>query len=129
MNAEAEGSTYPPVVVVVDPVRVAAFRRLFGTRAGVPPTFATAAEFAALPQVLGDPALGLDFTRVVHASQAYSYARPLREGESLEARASIESIRHRGGAGFLTVAIELVDADGETVCVARSQLLERGPDA
>jgi hypothetical protein len=129
MNVAAEGSTYPPVVVVVDPERVAVFRRLFGIVEGVPPTFATAAEFEALPQVLGDPALGLDFTRVVHGSQAYSYVRPFREGESLEARARIESIRHRGGAGFLTVVIDLVDADGETVCVARSQLLERGPDA
>jgi hypothetical protein len=129
MNAAAEGSTYPPVVVTVDPERVAAFRALFGMEGGVPPTFATAAEFAALPQVLGDPALGLDFTRVVHGSQVYTYARPLREGESLEARARIESIRHRAGAGFLTVAIDLVDADGVTVCVARSQLLERGPDA
>ena len=127
MNAAAEGSTYPPVVVVADPERVGTFRRLFGIRGGVPPTFATAAEFAALPQVLGDPALGLDFTRVVHGSQVYSYTRPLREGESLEARARIESIRHRGGAGFLTVVIELVDAGGETVCVARSQLPERGP--
>jgi hypothetical protein len=128
MNAAAEGSTYPPVFVTVDPERVAAFRALFGIEGGVPPTFATAAEFAALPQVLGDPALGLDFTRVVHGSQVYSYARPLREGESLEARARIESIRHRGGAGFLTVVIDLVDADGETVCVARSHLLERAPN-
>jgi acyl dehydratase len=129
MNAAAEGSTYPPVVVVVDPERVAAFRKLLGIGEGVPPTFATAAEFAALPQVLEDPALDLDFTRVVHGSQVYSYVRPLREGESLEARARIESIRNRGGAGFLTVAIDLVDAHGETVCVARSQLLERGPGA
>jgi len=127
MDPAAEGKVYPAVGFVVDPERVAAFRSLFGIEEGVPPTFATAAEFAALPQVLGDPALGLDLTRVVHGSQEYSYTRPLRERESLEARARIESIRHKGGTGFLAVAIDLVDADGETVCTARSQLFERGP--
>jgi acyl dehydratase len=128
MDAKAEGRTYPPVRFVVDPVRVAAFRSLFGIGDGVPPTFATAAEFAALPQVLGDPVLGLDFTRVVHGSQEYTYARPVREGETLEARARIDSIRHRGGTGFLTIVIELVDVEGQIVCTARSQLLERGPE-
>jgi acyl dehydratase len=129
MNAAAEGTVYPPVVFVVEPERVARFRALFAIVEGVPPTFATAAEFVALPQVLGDPALALDYGRVVHGSQDYSYARPLREGESLEARARIESIRHKGGTGVLTVAIELVDADGETVCTARSQMVERASDS
>jgi hypothetical protein len=129
MDPAAEGTMYPPVGFVVDPERVAAFRVLFGIEDGVPPTFATVAGSAALPPVLGDPRLGLDFTRVVHGSQEYSYARPFREGESLEAHARIESIRHRGGTGFLVVVIDLVDAGGEIVCTARSQLLERGPDA
>jgi acyl dehydratase len=127
MNATAEGTEYPPVPFVVDPARVQAFRRLFGG-GGVPPTFATAAEFAVLPQILGDPTLELDFTRVVHGAQEYGYARPLREGESLEVRARIESIRQKGATGFLTVAMELVDEDGELVCTARSQLIERGAD-
>jgi acyl dehydratase len=129
MNPEAEGTVYPAVDIVVDPERVAAFRALFGIADGVPPTFATAAEFAALPQVLADPALGLDFTRVVHGSQAYDYRRPLREGEVLQVRARIESIRHKGGSGFMTIAMDLVDADGDVVCTARSQMLERGPEA
>ena len=127
MNPEAEGTVYPAVDVVVDPERVAAFRALFGIDDGVPPTFVTAAEFAALPQVLADPELAVDFARVVHGSQDYEYGRPLHEGETLQVRARIESIRHKGGTGFLTVAIDLVDADGETVCTARSQLFERGP--
>jgi hypothetical protein len=128
MDPKAAGTTYPPVGFVVDPARVAAFRSLFGIKGGVPPTFATVAEFVALPQVLGDPALGIDFTRVVHGSQEYSYTRPLRESETLQARARIDSIRHKGGTGFLTVVIELVDAEGEIVCTARSQLLERGAE-
>jgi len=129
VNPEAAGTVYPPVAFVVDPEHVAAFRDVLGIASGVPPTYVTAAEFAALPNVLGDPRLGLDFTRVVHGSQEYEFRRPLREGETLSVRARIESIRHKGGSGFLTIAMDLVDAGDQVVCTARSQMLERGPGA
>ena len=127
MNPGAEGTVYPDVAFVVDPDRVAAFRRVFGLASGVPPTFAAAAEAAALPQVLDDPSLGLDFTRVVHGSQEYEYERPLREAETLAVRARIASIRAKGATGFLTLVMELFDDAGALVCTARSQMVERGP--
>jgi len=127
MNAAAEGTVYPDVPFLVDPTRVAAFRAVFGQFGGVPPTFVTAAEFAVFPQVIGDPNLGLDFTRVVHGSQDYAYERPLREGETLTVRARIDSIRTKGANGFLTIVMELLDAQGALVCTARSQMIERGP--
>jgi hypothetical protein len=129
MNPSAEGTVYPDVAFTVDPARVAAMRRLFGQEDGVPPTFVTAAEFTVLPSVIGDPRLALDFSRVVHSSQDYAYERPLREGETLAVRARIESIKIKGGNGFLTVVMELRDADDALVCTARSQLLERAADA
>ena len=127
MNPAAEGTVYPDVPFTVDPARVAAFREVFGITDGVPPTFATAAEFAVFPQVIGDPDLDLDFTRVLHGSQEYVYARPLREGETVSVRARIDSIRHKGETGFLTVVMELRDEEGELVCTARSQMVERAP--
>jgi acyl dehydratase len=126
MNPAAEGTVYPPIEFVVEPARVAAFRSLFGLAHGVPPTFVTAAEFAALPQVVADPNLALDFDRVVHGSQGYEFRRPLREGETVSIRARVESIRQKGGSAFVTIAMDLVDADGELVCTARSQMIERG---
>jgi acyl dehydratase len=125
MNPSAEGTTYPDVAFVVDPARVAAFRDVFGLQAGVPPTFVTAAEFAILPAVLGDPTLGLDFTRVVHGSQEYVFERPLREGETLTVRARLASVKQRGGTGFLTIETRLLDDEGRLVCTARSQMIER----
>ena len=86
MNPQAEGLTYPDVAFVVDPGRVAAFREVFGFAAGVPPTFLTAAEFAVLPQVVADPRLAVDYSRVVHGSQGYAFDRPVREGERLIVR-------------------------------------------
>jgi acyl dehydratase len=129
VNPAAEGTVYAPVPFVVDPHRVAAFRAVFGLSEGVPPTFLTAAEFAAFPPILGDPRLGLDFSRVLHGSQEYEYLRPLREGETITVHARIEAIRSKGANGFMTVVMEMIDADRAPVAVARSTLIERGADA
>ena len=129
MNAEAQGTVYPPVAFSVDPERVASFRAVFGQTEGVPPTFLTAAEFAVFPQVIGDPKLGLDFRRVLHGSQDYVYERPLVEGETLQVTARIESIRERAGTGFLTIVTELRDGAGVLAATARSTMIERPVDA
>ena len=89
-----------------------AFRAVFGQADGVPPTFLTAAEFTVFPRIIGDPALDLDFARVLHGGQEYELARPLREGETLTVRPRIESIRVRAGTGFLVIAMDLFDALG-----------------
>jgi acyl dehydratase len=129
MDPAAEGTVYPDTSFTVDAERVRAFREIFGQNEGVPPTFATAAEFAVYPTVLRDPRLDLNFARVVHGSQSYTYRRPLREGETLTVRARIESARVRAGTGFLMIAVELVAPSGDPVVTARSQLIERAPEA
>jgi acyl dehydratase len=129
VNPAAEGTVYPPVTFVVDPDRVAAFRAVFGQVEGVPPTFLTAAEFAVFPPILGDPRLELDFSRVLHGSQEYDHVRPLREGETLTVNARIEAIRAKGENAFMSVVMEMVDAEGATVAVARSTMIERGDGA
>lgn len=129
MHADAEGITYPPARFAVDPARVRAFGDVFAQGAGVPPTFPAVAEFMILPQVFGDPRLGLDFIRVVHSSQEYTFERPLREGEDLLVQARIESAKVRGGTGFLTVVMELREPGGALVATARSRMIERGADA
>jgi acyl dehydratase len=125
MNAEAAGTIFEDRQFVVDPGRVAAFRTIFGGDAGVPPTFVTAAEFAVFPEILADDRVGLDLSRVVHGSQAYVMHRPLVEGETLTARARIDSIHIRAGNGFLVLVTELVSADGRVVVTARSTMVER----
>jgi hypothetical protein len=125
MNPDAQGTVYPAVEFVVEPQRVAAFRRVFGQAAGVPPTFLTAAEFTAFPAVLGDPNLGLDFSRVLHATQEYEYQRPLREGETLSVVARIGSIRRKGDNALLTIVMEVFGDDGALVATATSVMIER----
>jgi acyl dehydratase len=125
VNPEAEGTTYPPVSFTVDPERVAAFRSVFGQTEGVPATFATVLEFAIFPLAIDDDRLGLDFAHSVHGSQAYVHHRPMREGETLTATLHVESVKHKGGNGFLMLRTEITDERGDPVCTGHSSLIER----
>lgn len=125
MNTAAAGKVYPDVPFTVDPERLRAFRAVFDEPAGVPVTFATAAEFTVIPDVVADPELGLDFSRVLHGNQEFEFRRPLEEGETLVIRSRIDSIREMGGNGFLVLVTDLVEPGGEVVCTARSTLIER----
>jgi hypothetical protein len=129
MDPRVEGKRYPAVRLVVEPDRVARFAAAVGAPEGLgpPPTFATAAEFACFPQIVADPELDLDFTRVVHGEQEYEWYRPFAPGETLAATSTLASVRQKGGHGFLTVETELRDEDGELVVLARSTLIERAP--
>ena len=93
----------------------------------MPPTFLTAAEFTVFPQVIGDPELGLDFTRVVHGTQEYVFHRPLRIGETLMVQPRIASIRHKGGNGFMVIETQMRGVDDRVAAVARSTMIEREP--
>jgi hypothetical protein len=128
MNPAAAGKTYPATTFTVDPQRVAAFREIFEESDSVPATFVTVAEFAVMPQIVADPALGLDFSRVLHGNQEYEFRRPLEEGETFEVRCRLGSIRVLGGNAFLVVVTELVEPGGDVICTARSTLIERAAD-
>ncbi|HET9672970.1 MAG TPA: MaoC family dehydratase N-terminal domain-containing protein [Actinomycetota bacterium] len=126
MNPSAAGKAYPDATFTVDPAAVRAFRSVFDGASGVPPTFVTSAEFAVLPTIVADPELDLEFSRVLHGGQEYAYRRPLEIGETLTIRTRLETIREMAGNRFLTILTELVGADGEVACTARSTMIERG---
>ena len=128
MNPAAQGKGYPPTAFEVSAERVAAFAAVLGAPAdSVPPTFLAAVEFTVFPEVIDDPALDLDFSRVVHGEQEYEWRRPLRIGETISARPTIASIKQRGGLGFVTIETLVHDVDGELVAVCRSTMIERSP--
>ena len=128
LNADLEGKEYPALSFVVDEAHVRRFAVAVGEDgSSVPPTFATVPEIAAgLARVVEDTDLGLDFTRVVHGEQEYEWVRPLVVGDALTARATIESIRAKGGLEFLTLRTEMRDREGALVVVGRSSLVVRG---
>lgn len=91
-----------------------------------PPTFAIVISFTMGAQVVFDPGLGLDYSRVVHGEQAFSYTRPIHAGDVLVGTPRIIDIRDAGRNQALTWEAAITTLDGEHVCTATNTLIERG---
>lgn len=92
-----------------------------------PPTFAIIIiNNQAIYTIVADPALGLDWRRVVHGEQTFTYQRPIMAGDSLVLVATIENVMTRAGNDFVTVRTDLNTEAGETVCVGTTTLVARG---
>ncbi|MFG2511420.1 MaoC family dehydratase N-terminal domain-containing protein [Streptomyces sp. NPDC048584] len=93
-----------------------------------PPTFVFAITFKAAGQVVADPRLGLDYSRVVHGDQKFAYVRPVRAGDLLTVTSTIETIRSMGGNDILDIRGEVHDQHGEHVVTAWTKLVARGAE-
>jgi acyl dehydratase len=91
-----------------------------------PPTFPMVLASAGTQQLIDDPELGLDFTRVVHGEQHFAYSRPVRAGDRLVCAVTIEQITSRAGNAFLTTRTDINTEDGEPVVRALMKLVVRG---
>ena len=91
-----------------------------------PPTFAYVISSRALEPVLADPGLGLDYSKVVHGEQRFSYVRPLVAGDRVQVTATLERLRSAAGNDIATVRSEVVDEAGELVVTTWGTLVARG---
>ncbi len=94
-----------------------------------PPTFAIAAAARAQDVVVFDPALGLDFSRVVHGEQRFVHHRAILAGDVLDCTVTVDAIRALGANDVLTLRAELTLRDGTPVTTATSSLVVRGSSA
>jgi len=94
-----------------------------------PPTFPVVVQEATLAQLLAEPDAGIDFSRVVHGDQRFTYTRPVVAGDELTATLAVTSIKTLGGNAMVTAESTMVDAAGEHVVTAISTLVVRGDDA
>src|SRR4051812_16035923 len=78
-----------------------------------PPTFPFVMTMDAGSQIIDDPALGIDFSRVVHGDQRFSYTRPVYAGDRLTCVCSVEDVASRGGHDFITTRTDVATEDGE----------------
>lgn len=90
-----------------------------------PVTFAIAVAEPVMAALIGDEALGLDFSRVVHGEERFSYVRPIQAGDTLICECVIADITERAGNGFLTARTEIRTEHGELVATATSKLVVR----
>ena len=91
-----------------------------------PPTFPIVLTLLAGHQVITDPAIGIDYSRVVHGEQRFVYSRPLRIGDRLQVHVSIESIRTAAGNDMVGTRAEARTEDGELVVTGHSLIVVRG---
>ncbi len=143
LNQSLKGKTYQELTFEVERDRVTQFALAVGeddprfledgaARAeGFPeqvafPTFPTVIGILVSAQVVTDPDLGLDYTRVVHGEQEYEWVRPLVVGDVLKTTPRVADIYTKGPNEFLVIEAEMTDADGEVVCISRGTLLSRG---
>jgi acyl dehydratase len=90
-----------------------------------PPTFGVVLTRGSQLVVIDDPELGLDFSRVVHGDQKFSYARPVVAGDVLRTVASVESSRTMAGNDIVTIRSEVTDEAGAPVLTAWATLVAR----
>ena len=93
-----------------------------------PPTFVFAITFKAAGVVVADPQLGLDYTRVVHGDQRFTYARPVRAGDRLTVTSTIEAVKSMAGNDIIDVRGEVHDEAGEHVVTAWTKLVARAAE-
>jgi acyl dehydratase len=93
-----------------------------------PPTFAVVVQERTLAQLLAAEDAGIDFSRVVHGDQRFSYTRPIVAGDELTAQLTVSSVKSLGGHSMVTADSVITDASGAHVVTAISTLVVRGDE-
>ena len=91
-----------------------------------PPTFPVVLTIPAIQRILEDPALGADYSRLVHGDQRFAYSRPVVAGDELVCVSAIEEIISRGGHDFVTARTDVATVAGDPVVSVWSKLVIRG---
>lgn len=146
MNPELQGREFPPTepyLVGREKVREFAsavfstsplnFDLVAAADAGfadvvAPPTFAVVIQERTLAQLLAAPDAGIDFSRVVHGDQRFSYTRPIVAGDELTATLTVSSVKSLGGHSMVTADSVITDSTGAHVVTATSTLVVRGDE-
>ena len=144
VNPELQGRTYPPTApYLVGREKIREFARaVFATspihfdpdaarQAGhvdvvAPPTFPVVVQEASLAQLLADPEAGIDFSRVVHGDQRFTYSRPVIAGDELSSTLTVTSVKSLAGNSMVTAESVMTDTRGDHVVTAISTLVVRG---
>lgn len=146
VNPELQGKQYPPTapylvgrekvrefaraVFATDPAsldveaaRAAGFADLLA-----PPTFPVVIQEQTLHQLIDDPEAGVDFARVVHGDQRFTFTRPIVAGDELVAQLTVSAVKQLGGHSMVTADTVITDAAGAHVVTAISTLVVRGEE-
>ena len=91
-----------------------------------PPTFAMIPVMRGFDMLMDD--LGIEFARVVHVDQRFTYTRALAVGDRLETTTRLDGLRQVAGNDLLKIRSQVRDEHGGDVCVSLATLLVRPED-
>jgi acyl dehydratase len=146
VNPELQGRAFPPIspylvgrekirefaaaVYATNPLSfdVDAARAAGHADLVAPPTFPIVVQERTLAQLLAEADSGIDFSRVVHGDQRFTYTRPIVAGDELTATLSVTSVKTLGAHSMVTAESTIVGADGDHVVTATSTLVVRGDE-
>jgi acyl dehydratase len=84
-----------------------------------PPMFAAVYCGPALFPALTDPDVGIDFARLVHGAQEFTWAEPVVAGDEITTEAELEESSERGGLRFYVFKTTSTNQRGELVSEGR----------
>jgi acyl dehydratase len=125
--SNVEGRTYGPFAFSVTPESRAAFVRATSDNVdrwsdAAPPGYAAVALFLTAPAFFADPDVQSVSTGVIHADQTFTWHQPWVDGR-YTASGTVNRVRERRGAYFITLTTTVVDADGAAVVDSVSTFL------
>jgi acyl dehydratase len=143
LNQALVGKEYPPIRYEVGREKLREFAESVGETdpiyydeeaahaAGHPdipavPTFPVLLSRRVGQKVYEDPDLGLDYSRVVHGEQEFTYHRPIFAGDRLLAAGRVAAVQAKGRHELLAIETSVTTEGGEPVCGAVMTLIVRG---
>jgi acyl dehydratase len=143
LNQALVGKEYPPIRYEVGREKLREFAESVGETdpiyhdeeaaraAGHPdipavPTFPVVLTIRVGQKVYQDPDLGLDYSRVVHGEQEFTYHRPIFAGDRLLAAGRLATVQARGRHELVAIETAVTTEGGEPVCGAVMTLIVRG---
>ncbi|CAB4652428.1 unannotated protein [freshwater metagenome] len=127
LNPDSVGRTFTGAnVVTVTQSEIDAFAGVLGESNVIvaPPTFSIRITLAQSQQLLSDPDVGLDWSRLVHGDQKFQIHRPIVAGDTLRCSSTIENYKVAAGNEIVTVRSDL-HAGNELVVSTWSTLVVR----
>jgi acyl dehydratase len=109
--AHAVGET-DPLYLDVGAARAAGYADVVA-----PPMFAAVYSTPAVAPAILDPEVGIDFARMVHGAQEFTWDAPVVAGDEITTECELTGTREAGGLRFFTFESRSVNQRGETVCV------------
>jgi acyl dehydratase len=84
-----------------------------------PPMFVAVYCGPAIGPAILDPEVGIDFARLVHGAQEFTWHEPVVAGDEITTEASLEDTSERGGMRFYVFKTESKNQRGELVSEGR----------